>query len=70
MIYNRLVKIFNNFDKTQIWNWTGTPGSSTHNPIRILNYIFEEVKMEKKEVWILFQDMKKAFNSVWVSELQ
>ena len=45
-------------------NFAGLPGDSTETPVHILNSIMEYAKEEKKELWLLFQDMSKAFDSV------
>src|ERR1043165_6942133 len=39
-------------------------------PVHILNMIMEEAKEKNKEVWILLQDMKKAFDSVPLESLE
>src|ERR1700752_2388698 len=51
-------------------NFAGLPGNSTEEPIQILNAVIEEAKEQNKELWILFQDMKKAYNSVNLEILQ
>jgi hypothetical protein len=45
-------------------NFAGLPGESTQEPIQLLNNICEEAREEKKELWILFQDTAKAFDTV------
>jgi hypothetical protein len=40
------------------------PGSSTFEPIRIINEIIEDAKEKHNDLWILFQDMSKAYNRV------
>jgi exonuclease III len=64
IIYLRLCKILKEGNHLQQWNWAGSPGGSTYSPIKLLNYAIEEAKGKKKEMWILFQDISKAFNSV------
>ena len=39
-------------------------GKSTIEPIHILNNIMEEAREKSKEVWILLQDMSKAYDLV------
>jgi len=51
-------------------NYAGLPGNSTEQPVHILNMIMEEAREKNKEVWILLQDMKKAFNSVPLRSLE
>ena len=45
-------------------NYAGLPGDSTSSPIHIMNNLLKDTKQKNKEIWILFQDMKKVFNSV------
>ena len=45
-------------------NHAALPGKSTIEPIHILNNIMEEAREKSKEVWILLQDMSKAYNLV------
>jgi hypothetical protein len=45
-------------------NYAGLSGDCTASPIHIMNNIMEEARQKNKEIWILFQDMKKAFDSV------
>jgi len=45
-------------------NYTGLSGDSTASPIHIMNNILEDARQKNKELWVLFQDMKKAFDSV------
>ena len=45
-------------------NYAGLSGDSTASPIHIMNNILEDARQKNKEIWILFQDMKKAFDSV------
>ena len=45
-------------------NYAGLSGDSIASPIHIINNILEDARQKNKEVWVLFQDMKKAFNSV------
>ena len=51
-------------------NFAGLPGNSTESLVHILNMLIENAKEEKKEMWILFQDMKKAFDSVSLESLE
>src|SRR6185369_384714 len=45
-------------------NFAGLPGESTQEPIQLLNSICEEAREQNKELWILFQDTAKAFDTV------
>ena len=51
-------------------NFAGLPGNSTESPIHILNSIIEDAHTKKNELWILLQDMRKAFDSVSLKMLK
>ena len=51
-------------------NFAGLEGESTAAPIHILHNLMEDAKQGKKEMWILFQDIKKAFDSVSIVGLR
>ena len=51
-------------------NYVALPGNSTSTPIHILNNIIEDSYCNNKELWLLFQDMSKAYNSVNTNLLQ
>ena len=51
-------------------NFAGLPGNSTEEPVHIINTIIEDAKENKKELWLLLQDMKKAFDSVSLEALR
>ncbi len=45
-------------------NFAGISGGSTELPIKLMNMILEDAKEHKKPVWILLQDLSKAYNRV------
>ena len=45
-------------------NHAGLPGSSTMAPLRIINTIIEDAKDSNRELWLLFQDLSKAYDQV------
>ena len=51
-------------------NFAGLPGESTTEPIHLLNNICEEARENKKELWVLFQDTAKAFDTVNLDMLE
>ncbi|GET56608.1 reverse transcriptase family protein [Rhizophagus irregularis DAOM 181602=DAOM 197198] len=51
-------------------NYAGLPGESTSAPLSIINGILEDAREENKTVWIVAQDMAKAFDSVGMVPLQ
>src|SRR5260364_279498 len=70
VITRRLTKVFVEREILKGPNFAGLPGNSTEQLVHILNMIMEEAKEKKKEAWILFQDMKKAFDSVPLESLE
>ena len=42
----------------------GLPGESTAEPIQLLNNICKDACENKKELWILFQETAKAYDTV------
>src|SRR4051812_38552532 len=64
ILNNRMVRILTKNQVLSELNWAGLPGGCTRNPINILNKCIEIAKEEKKELWITFQDMRKAFDSI------
>lgn len=69
-IYNRLSKILVEYKILNENNWAGLPTGSTQGPIHILNNCIEEAKEFNKELWILSQDISKAFDSINVEVLK
>ena len=45
-------------------NFAALPGRSTIEPIHTINCILEDARENKKELWMLFQDMSKAYDRV------
>ena len=45
-------------------NFVALLGTSTEYPIQLMNTILEEAKEKLKKIWVLFQDMRKVFDSV------
>jgi hypothetical protein len=64
ILNNRLTKIISRNNILKGNNYAGLPGKSTQDPIKILNMIMEEALENKKEIWLLFQDLSKAYDRV------
>jgi hypothetical protein len=64
ILNERLAKILSNHQVLSQSNWTGLLGGQTVYPIYILNNLMEDARAQKKELWLLFQDIKRAFDSV------
>ncbi|KAG0337934.1 hypothetical protein BG005_003910, partial [Podila minutissima] len=45
-------------------NFSVLKGTTTKDPLHILNAAMEDAREHKKELWIVFQDMKRCFDSV------
>ena len=70
ILNNRLSKVLKEKSILKEHNYAGLPEDSTSVPIHVLNNIIEEAREQKKELWILLQDMKKAFDSVSLDMLE
>ncbi|GES85393.1 hypothetical protein GLOIN_2v1471201 [Rhizophagus clarus] len=69
-------EVTNHFQNAADWidsrwrNHATLPGGSTEVPIRIINLIMEDAKVNKNPLWILFQDLSKAYNRVDIKMLE
>jgi exonuclease III len=70
IITYRLDKVIVEHNILQGPNYAGLSGDSTASPIHILNNILEDARQKNNELWILFQDMRKAFDSVSLEMLE
>src|SRR5215212_729055 len=65
ILTNRLSnKLENNYEILKNHNYAGLPGRSTQEPIHTLNTLMENARETNKELWILMQDMSKAYDLV------
>ena len=51
-------------------NHVALPFDSTAQPIQMLSHILEDATTKDKEIWILSQDMSKAYDSVHIPLLK
>lgn len=51
-------------------NFAALKGESTTSPIALLNCAIEDAREKNKELWIVCQDMAKAFDSVGLTPLK
>jgi len=61
---SRLSHIFSTKEILSKHNYAFLPGDDTQGPIHIINNIMEDARANKRELWLMFQDMSKAFDSV------
>src|SRR5205823_848647 len=47
-------------------NYIALPNTSIALPIQILTNIIEDTHINRKELWMLSQDMSKAYNSIYL----
>ncbi|GET64523.1 RNA-directed DNA polymerase from mobile element jockey-like [Rhizophagus irregularis DAOM 181602=DAOM 197198] len=64
LFYNRLASILASNEVLKGGNFTGLPGGSCRDPIVILESIIHDAHVNKSPLWILSQDISKAFDSV------
>src|SRR5690242_3553785 len=70
IITNRLTNILTRNQILSPYNFAAFPFQSTLQPISELTHILEDATTNKKEIWILSQDMSKAFDSIHLPTLR
>ncbi|EXX52053.1 hypothetical protein RirG_256390 [Rhizophagus irregularis DAOM 197198w] len=70
MITNRLSSVLKQCNVLQGYNCCGLSGECTSEPIHLVNNFIEDARENSKELWVLTQDMKKAFDSVGLEVLK
>ena len=70
IIQKRLCKVIVQKKILKGANFVGLPEESTMIPIHILNNVIEDAIQKNNELWIAFQDMRKAFDSVSMTALE
>src|SRR5260364_304005 len=64
LLTNRLNSILSRYDILSPFNYVALPGNSTAIPIHILNNVIEDSVCNSNQLWLLSQDMSKAYDSV------
>ncbi|GET66235.1 RNA-directed DNA polymerase from mobile element jockey-like isoform X1 [Rhizophagus irregularis DAOM 181602=DAOM 197198] len=64
LFYNRLASILASNEVLKGGNFAGLPGGSCRDPIVVLESIIHDAHVNKSPLWILSQDISKAFDSV------
>ncbi|KAF9404111.1 hypothetical protein BGZ76_007107, partial [Entomortierella beljakovae] len=59
-----LSRIMAKYDILKGPNFSVLKGTTTKDPIHILQAALEDARESKKEIWVVFQDMKRCFDSV------
>ncbi|CAB4417842.1 unnamed protein product [Rhizophagus irregularis] len=70
LFYNRLAPLLASHNVLQGGNFAGLPGRSCRDPIITLESIIHDSVVTKHPLWILSQDISKAFDSVDLSMLK
>jgi hypothetical protein len=67
---NRLSYLCSAHNVLRGYNFVALKGRSTSIPIHTINNVLEDARETNKELWIAFQDMAKAFDSVGLLPLR
>src|ERR1044072_6945150 len=70
VLNTRLANIMIKNNITLCNQFAGLPQTSTFEPIRILNELLQDAKEKNNEIWVLFQDLSKAYDRVNIFMLE
>src|SRR3954447_26164618 len=59
-----LAAIFSQNNILRGYNFAGLPFKSTFDPIHIINHVKQDAIFNNQELWVLLQDMSKAYDRV------
>ena len=66
ILTNRVTKVLAKYSVLNPYNHVALLGTSTAEPIYILTHIIEDANVNNKELWLLSQDMSKAYDSIYI----
>ena len=69
ILTQRITSILQRYQVLSPLNFAAFPYQSTIQPVSQLTHILEDTVTSKKEIWVLSQDMSKAFDSVHIPTL-
>src|SRR5260363_423822 len=64
ILTNHLNSVFSSYNILNPHNYVALSGNSTNIPIHIFTNFIEYANCNKKKIWLLSQDMSKAYDSV------
>ncbi|GES97032.1 reverse transcriptase family protein [Rhizophagus clarus] len=70
LLNRRLSRILKNNNVLKGNQFTALPGNSIFEPIRMINEIIQDAKENNKELWLLSQDLGKAYDRVNIFMLE
>src|SRR6266542_5205870 len=70
VLTNRLSRILIKHSILKGRNYAGLPGGSTEIPIKLMQMVMKDAKYHKKSLWILLQDLSKAYDRVDINILK
>jgi hypothetical protein len=69
ILTSRISKTCSEYDILKGDNFSVLKNMSISAPIQIINFAIEHATKNKKELWLVMQDMKKAYNLVGTNQL-
>src|SRR5438045_9592426 len=70
LLNNRLASIMVQHKVLKSNQFASLPQFSTFEPIRIVNEILQDAREKNNEIWVLFQDLSKAYDRVNIFMLE
>ncbi len=70
ILTRRISMILSTHQVLKSFNFCGLKGEDTTTPLATLQNVLEDAREFKKELWVVTQDMKKAYNSISIDSLR